>query len=142
MRKFLSLIPAVGALLAMSHVNAALIAIDPFGGPDMFVADTTINGVGVSVGPVGPVNPPANTLSRTVTHELLAGNNSGVGGASSNLSIGSVSSPAGAFTVFNDVDRDSQVVQLGIRPAVGECGREFPTVLQRRALQLRQFRGI
>lgn len=115
MRKFLSLIPAVGAVLAMSHAHAALIVIDTFNGPDVFVADTTINGIGVSVGPVGPVNPPANTLSRTPTHDFLAGSNAG--GVASNVSIGSQTSPAGAFAVFNDVGRDSQVTLAWTLPA-------------------------
>jgi hypothetical protein len=134
MRKFLSLIPAVGAVLAMSHAHAAPVVIDTFGGPGMFVADTTINGVGVSVGPVGPVNPPANTLSRTVTHDFLAGTNAA--GTASNVAIGSQTSPAGAFSVFNDVDRDSRVTLAWTLPAgfvpnsaVGAYSWEFALLL-------------
>ena len=107
MRKKTVLAAAFGAVLALGNAHAGPVVIDSFDGPDMFVADTTINGVGVSVGPVGPVNPPANTLSRTVTHDFLAGANAG--GTQSNVTVGSQTFPAGAFTVANSANRDSQV---------------------------------
>jgi hypothetical protein len=115
MRKILALTAAIGAAFAMSNANAIVFVVDNFDGPDMFVADTTINGVGVSVGPVGPVNPPANTLSRTVTHDFIAGANAG--GTQSNVTVGSQTFPAGALTVANSANRDSQVTIAWTIPA-------------------------
>jgi PEP-CTERM motif len=105
MRKIAALAVAAAAALAVGNAQALVFTIDTFDGPDMNVADIAIGGGAVSVGPVGPVNPPLNTLSRTVSHEFTAGTN--VGGAGSNVVVGSTTFPAGALSVFNGPGRDS-----------------------------------
>lgn len=115
MRKITALAAAVGAAFAVGNASATVFIVDTFDGPDMFVADTALGGGLASQGPVGPVNPPANSLSRTVTHELLAGTNGNQ--ASSNVTVGSQTFPAGAITVANAASRDSQVTVSWTLPA-------------------------
>lgn len=100
---------AAGLACALTGAQALVVStvvIDEFDSPDVFVADTTVGGGGVTVGPVGPVNPPANTLSRTIRHDLLAGTNAG--GTASSVTIGSQTFPTGALSVSNAPGRDSQ----------------------------------
>jgi hypothetical protein len=106
MRKITALAAAAAAAFAVGNANALVFIVDTFDSPDMTLFDTTVGGGGVSVSG-GPVNPPANTLSRTVTHELLAGSN--VGGLASNVTIGTASEPTGSLNVNNGSSRDSQV---------------------------------
>jgi hypothetical protein len=111
MRKLLKIAAAISTVFALGAAQAAsFVLVDDFNGPDMLVFDTTTaSGGGVTVGPVGPVNTGgAIPLSRTVTHELLAGPN-GPTGSSSNVEIGSTAFPTGSLNVNNATGRDSQV---------------------------------
>jgi hypothetical protein len=114
MRSFNGLLTALLATCGAAQVGAAPILVDAFNGPDMFVADTTINGVGVQVGPIGPVNPPANTLSRTVGHNFLAGTNPG--GTGSSVTVGSQTFPSGALSIENQPTLDSTVFVSWVLP--------------------------
>lgn len=109
MRRLSTLVAALGAVFAMGSAHALFVIVDDFNAPDMFVADlTSAAGGGVVAGPVGPVNPPDNTLSRTVKHELLIGTNA-FPGIGSNVVIGTTSFPAGSFNGNNGTGRDSEV---------------------------------
>jgi PEP-CTERM motif len=116
MRRFSTLVAALGAVFAMSSAQAMFITVDDFNGPDMFVVDTTTAASGgVVQGPVGPVNSPG-TLQRTVKHELFTGPNSASGLGSSVL-IGNDAFPAGSLNVNNATGRDSEVSIAWLLPA-------------------------
>jgi hypothetical protein len=106
MRRIAALAIATAAALAVGNAQALVFVVDTFDSPDMVLFDTTVGGGGVSV-TGGPVNPPVNTLSRTLTHELLAGSNAG--GLASNVTIGTASEPTGSLNINNGTNRDSQV---------------------------------
>jgi hypothetical protein len=106
MNKIAALVASAGAVLAVGSAHAVVFVVDTFDSPDMILFDTILGGGGVSVSG-GPVNPPVNTISRTLTHELLAGSN--VGGLGSNVTIGTASVPTGSLNVNNGSGRDSEV---------------------------------
>lgn len=112
---------AVATVLACSWnpAQAASVLIDNFNGPSMIARDMVNGGGGVSLNG-GPVNPPANTLSRTLSHEWLGavGQNND-GGANSDASVDVRT--AGALHVFNNFGYDS-VVNVSWNLGVGFLG--------------------
>ena len=116
MRRFSSLVAALGAVFVMGSAQAQFILVDNFNSPDLLLFDTTTAaGGGALAGPFGPsngANMPA--IQRTVKHELLIGPN-GTGSAS-NVEIGSAAFPTGSFNGNNSTGRDSEVSMAWLMP--------------------------
>lgn len=120
MRRILSLTAVCGALLAGGNAHAVFLSIDDFNTPDLQLADTTPNGVAVSV----------NQGVRTVSHNLFSPAPNPSDPTFSVVRIGNATFPTGLLQVTNGDHIDSQVrvswtLGSGFVPGTGGASFQF-----------------